>query len=110
MPVEHELDLLENAVDSLNEALRKYEEGLSGDLRAYKFAILHYSHFIELLFKYYVTESHPLLVYKNPFSKNIKKEKTIGLWEAIQFLKTKEKKLTCHFLMIWNGLKNYVMI
>lgn len=83
----HELDLLENAVDSLNEALRKYQEGIAGNSGAFKFAILHFSHFIELLLKHYVTLSHPLLIYKNPFSKNIQKENTIGVWEAVQFLK-----------------------
>lgn len=83
----HEVDLLENAIDSLNEALRKFGQGQSGEHRAYKFAILHFSHFFELLFKYYVSRSHPLLVYKNPFSKKLESEQTIGLWEAIQFLK-----------------------
>ena len=87
MPISHQLDLLENAVDSLNEALRQYDVGKSGSIRSYKFAILHFAHFLELLFKYYVTQSHPLLIYKNPFSKNIKSEKTIGLWEAVPVLK-----------------------
>ncbi len=105
MTVEHELDLQENALDSLNEALRKYQEGLAGDLRAYKFAILHYAHFIELLFKYYVTESHPLLIYKNPFSKNLKKEKTIGLWEAVQFLKNEGKEVEPSFFTDMEWLK-----
>ncbi|WNO10499.1 hypothetical protein [Teredinibacter sp. KSP-S5-2] len=82
-----ELDLLENATDSLNEALTKYTEGKNGNLKAFKFAILHFSHFFELLLKYYVSESHPLLIYKNPFSKKIEKENTIGIWDAVQFLK-----------------------
>ncbi|MCU7828249.1 MAG: hypothetical protein KZQ85_04215 [Candidatus Thiodiazotropha sp. (ex Myrtea sp. 'scaly one' KF741663)] len=105
MTTEHELDLLENAVDSLNEALRKYKEGLNGDLRAYKFAIIHYAHFIELLFKYYVSESHPLLIYKNPFSKKIQKENTIGLWEAIQFLKNEGKEVEPEFFKDMEWLK-----
>jgi hypothetical protein len=67
--MKHELDLLENAIDSLKEALDKFKEGSDTNRRAYKFAILHYSHFLELLFKYYVSKSHPLLIYKNPFSK-----------------------------------------
>lgn len=83
----HELDLFENAIDSLNEALRKYQEGVEGNFRAFKFAILHFSHFIELLLKHYVMLSHPLFIYKKPFSKNIQKENTIGVWEAVQFLK-----------------------
>ena len=32
---EVELDLLENAFDSLNEALAKYQEGKDGDEKAY---------------------------------------------------------------------------
>lgn len=105
MTTEHELGLLENAVDSLNEALRKYQEGSGGDIRMYKFAILHYSHFIELLFKYYVTESHPLLIYKNPFSNKIKKERTIGLWDAVQFLKNEGKEIDSSFFNDMEWLK-----
>lgn len=87
MSERHELDLLENACDSLNESLRRFEDGTKGEPRAYKFAILHFSHFLELLFKYYVAQSHDLLIYKNPFSNKIEREQTIGLREAIQFLK-----------------------
>lgn len=83
-----ELDLLENAVDSLNEALEKYQQGKRGDLKSFKFCIKHLSHFFELILKYYVTQSHPLLIYKNPFAKNINRgSQTIGLHEAINFLK-----------------------
>jgi hypothetical protein len=85
--MKHKVDPLENAIDSLNEALRKFGQGQSGDNRAYKFSILHFSHFFELLFKYYVSRAHPLLVYKNPFSRKLESDQTIGLWEAIQFLK-----------------------
>jgi hypothetical protein len=83
-----ELDLLDNAVDSLNEALKKYQQGKEGDQKAYKFCIQHLSHFFELILKYYVTQSHPLLIYKNPFAKIINGEsQTIGLHEAVNFLK-----------------------
>lgn len=92
--MKHELGLLENALDSLNESLRKFQECDSGDKRAYKFTVLHLSHALELLFKYYVTQSHPLLIYKNPFSRNISKENTIGLWEAVQFLKNEGKNIS----------------
>ncbi len=64
--LKHELGLLENVLDSLNEALRKFQPGESGEPRAYKFAVLHFAQALELLFKYYVTQSHPLLIYKNP--------------------------------------------
>ncbi len=92
--MKHDLGLLENALDSLNEALRKFQSGEDGDARAYKFAVLHFTHSLELLFKYYVTQSHPLLIYKNPFSKNIEKENTIGLWDAVQFLKNEGKSIS----------------
>lgn len=95
--VTHKLGLLDNAVDSFNEALAKYRTGLDGDHRAYKFAILHFSHFLELLFKHYVAQAHPLLIYRNPFSKQIEKESTIGLWDAIQFLKNEGKEISTDF-------------
>lgn len=83
-----ELGLLENAIDSLNEALAKYQEGIDGNEKAHKFCVQHLSHFLELVLKYYVTQSHPLLIYKNPFAKEINEEsQTIGLFEAINFLK-----------------------
>lgn len=92
--MKHELGLLENALDSLNEALSKFQAGERGDAHAYKFAVLNFAHALELLFKYYVTQSHPLLIYKNPFSKNISKEGTIGLWDAVQFLKNEGKDIS----------------
>lgn len=92
--MKHELGLLENALDSLNEALRKFQAGESGDAHAYKFAVLHFAHSLELLFKYYVTQAHPLLIYKNPFSKSIEKENTIGLWDAVQFLRNEGKNIS----------------
>jgi hypothetical protein len=95
--MKHKLDLRENAISSLEEALLKYEEGSATNLSAYKFAILHFAHFFELLFKHYVTLSHELLIYKNPFSKNIAKENTIGLWEAVQFLKNEGKVISKEF-------------
>lgn len=95
--MKHKLDLLDNAISSLREALLKYEEGSATNISAYKFAILHFSHFFELLFKHYVTLSHPLLIYKNPFSRSIEKENTIGLWEAVQFLKNEGKPISADF-------------
>ncbi|TXD04389.1 hypothetical protein FTI75_12170 [Burkholderia pseudomallei] len=89
----HKLDLLENAMDSLAEALTKFEQGDNGDLKAYKFCVLHMAHFIELIFKHYITEKHALLIYMNPFESNLKPEKarTIGLWEAVNFINNEEK-------------------
>lgn len=88
------LDLLENAADSLNESLRKVRDARYEDARPYKFAVLHFTHAIELLFKHHVALAHPLLIYKNPFSKSLDKEATIGLWEAVQFFKNEQKELT----------------
>jgi len=86
----HALDLLPNALDSLAEALAKFEAGDAGDPKAYKFAVLHMAHFIELIFKYHITEKHPLLIYKDPFSKTIDKNKTITLWDAINFINNED--------------------
>ncbi len=82
----HELDLLENAIDSLVEALAKFEEGENGEAKAYKFAVLHMAHFVELIFKHHIASKHPLLIYKDPFSAKLDKNKTITLWDAINFI------------------------
>ncbi len=82
----HSLDLLENAIDSLDEALRKYHEGEDGNAKAYKFAVLHMSHFIELIFKHHISKQHPLLVYKNPFAPKLDRAKTITFWDSINFI------------------------
>ena len=82
----HELGLLDNALDSLNEALAKYQAGEAGDEKAYKFAVLHMAHFLELVLKHHITQKHPLLIYRDPFAKNLTKEKTIGLWDAVNFI------------------------
>lgn len=87
-PANHKLDLHENALDSFNEALTRFNEGTGGNVKAYKFAIQHLSHSIELLFKSHIAQIHPLLIYKNPFSaRPLDRELTIGLWDAVQFLK-----------------------
>lgn len=104
--MKHKLDIFDNAVDSLNEALRKYEEGEESGPRAYKFAVLHFAHFAELLFKYYVSKSHPLLIYKNPFSKKIDKENTIGLWDAIQFLRNEGRSISPELLKDLEWMKS----
>jgi hypothetical protein len=82
----HELDLLENAVDSLAEALSKFEEGDNGEPKAYKFAVLHMAHFVELVFKHHIASKHSLLIYKDPFAAKVDRNKTITLWDAINFI------------------------
>jgi hypothetical protein len=87
----HKLDLLQNALDSLAEALAKFEAGDAGDPKSYKFSVLHMAHFIELVFKHHITEKHPLLIYTNPFAQKLDTNKTIGLWEAINFINNEEE-------------------
>ena len=88
------LDLLENAIDSFNEALSYYEDAESGNDKAYKFCIQNLCHFFELILKYYVTQAHPLLIFKNPFAKKLDENSfTIGLQEAINFLKNEGSDL-----------------
>lgn len=86
MTMTHQLDLLENAIDSLAEALNKFEEGDDGEPKAYKFAVLHMAHFVELFFKHHITNKHPLLIYKEPFSPKLNQQKTITLWDAVNFI------------------------
>lgn len=87
------MNLFMNAIDSFNESLKKYDEAINGDHTAYKFVILHFVHFVELLFKDYLYEIHPLLIYKNPYSKNINEDtQTVGLWETINFLENDSKE------------------
>jgi hypothetical protein len=106
MTQRHELDLLENAIDSLNEALVKYEQSKAGEVKAYKFCVLHLSHFLELVLKHYVTLAHPLLLYKNPFAKSFEQESpTIGVQEAINFLKNEGRDLPDSFLEDLRWLK-----
>ena len=101
-----ELDLLENALDSFNEALRQYERAEDGEYKAFKFCIQSLSHFFELLLKFYVTQSHPLLIYKNPFSKNIEdSSQTIGLYEAVNFLRNEGAELPAEFISDLKWLK-----
>lgn len=82
----HNLDLFENAIDSLIEALKKFEEGDAGEPAAYKFAVLHMAHFVELLFKHHITDKHPLLIFKDPFAQKLNEQKTITLWDAVNFI------------------------
>ncbi|MBS1227554.1 MAG: hypothetical protein H6R17_831 [Proteobacteria bacterium] len=86
----HKLDLLPNALDSLAEALAKFKAGDEGDSKAYKFAVLHMAHFIELVFKHHITEKHPLLIYKDPFAPKLDRNKTITLWDAINFINNED--------------------
>lgn len=83
---EHELGLLENAFDSLDEAIAKFGEGRQGNPRAFKFALLHLTHWVELLFKHYVAEGGEERIFVGKPNKDGER-RTIGLFEAIDLLK-----------------------
>mgnify|MGYP003664343330 CR=1 FL=1 len=104
----HSLDLLENAVDSLEEALKKYNEGEAGNYKSFKFSILHLSHFIELIFKHHISSQHRLLIYKNPFAQNLDESKTISFWDSVNFIshETGEIGPNTEFRRDLNWLKN----
>lgn len=74
----YQLDIQENALDSFNEALAKYREGEAGKLSAYKFAILHMAHFLELVLKMYVQAQDANLVYASNFRLLEKDAKAAG--------------------------------
>jgi hypothetical protein len=80
---------------------------VEGNEKAYKFCVQHLSHFLELVLKYYVTTSHPLLIYKNPFAKNVNDEsQTIGLHDAINFLKNEGYEISEKFATDLRWLKD----
>lgn len=65
--MDYELDIKENALDSLREALIKFEEGESGNLRSFKFSIQNMAHFVELILKQYVMSIDRNLVFDKCF-------------------------------------------
>ncbi|USE39532.1 hypothetical protein [Endozoicomonas sp. SCSIO W0465] len=72
--MEYKLTIVQNAIDSLNESLSKFEQGQNGDIKAHKFAILHMAHFVELTLKYSVQKYTPHLVYSDVY-RNLNKSK-----------------------------------
>lgn len=84
----YELDILGNAIDSLNESLAKYAQGQDGDLKSHKFAILHFCHFMELTLKYHVSTVNEFLIYSEVFKIVEKRAKTnsISLIDAFEAL------------------------
>ncbi len=86
--MEYQLNIKENALDSFNEALDKFEQGENGGLRHYKFAILHLSHFLELVLKLYILSINESLVFSKCFrhvDKRAKKD-SINLLDAYYLL------------------------
>lgn len=84
----YKMDILNNAFDSLNEALDKYEQGQQGNVRQHKFALLHFCHFMELILKYYLTTKNENLIYKKVYEFIVKKakEESMTLAEAYEEL------------------------
>lgn len=81
--MKHKLTLLDNAVDSLNESLWLVKSAESHGIRRYKFAILNFCHFTELLFKHFAAELEPSkIIYKTKKGD----EKSITLWQALEIL------------------------
>jgi hypothetical protein len=87
-----ELDLLGNALDSLAEALSKFEDGDDGNEKSFKFAVLHMAHFVELIFKYHITQKHPLLIYKHAFAEKLDRNQTITFWDAVNFISNEDSE------------------
>ena len=82
------IDIKSNAIDSLNESFAKYELGENGELKAFKFSILHLSHCIELVLKMYLQTLDENLVFRNCFRKGTKKakEENVDLLAAFHLL------------------------
>lgn len=64
--MELEYGLVENALDSLREAMNYYNEGDEEDnANQYKFSILLSAHCVELLLKEILRRNHPALLFEN---------------------------------------------
>lgn len=90
--MEYELDIKANALDSFNEALEKFEQGESGNAKSYKFAILHTSHFLELILKIYIISVNEYLVFSKCYRHIAKRAKDdkVNILEAFNRI-TQEK-------------------
>lgn len=100
----YQLSIKENAIDSFNEALAKFDQGQNGDVKAYKFAILHTSHFLELVLKIYIISIDENLVFSKCFREveKVAKENKIDLLAAHQKMKGEGKELDVYIKNIAN--------
>ena len=81
-----EYELVENALDSLREAIDYYTEGdESSNANQYKFSILLSAHCVELLMKEILRRNHPALLYEDIDIPNNKK--TVGYEKSIKRIK-----------------------
>lgn len=89
--MELEYGLVENALDSLREAMNYYNEGDEEDnANQYKFSILLSAHCVELLLKEILRRNHPALLFENIDSvKDLQDDdnQTVGYKNAIQRVK-----------------------
>lgn len=77
--MEYGLDIRRNALDSLKEALIRFDEGENGRAEALKYAVLHIAHFAELSLKMYLESLQPELVFNaciNVIDKRAKRDRT----------------------------------
>jgi hypothetical protein len=79
----YQLNLLENAVGSLDEALRQIARAESEGPAPLKFAVLHFAQFLELLLKRAIANEHSLLIFRVPSSPNVRQTNTVAVREAI---------------------------
>ena len=89
--MELEYGLVENALDSLREAMNYYNEGDEEDnANQYKFSILLSAHCVELLLKEILRRNHPALLFENIDSiKDLQDDdnQTVGYKNAIKRVK-----------------------
>lgn len=114
MILSHKLNLLENAIDSLEESIEYYNSAVDNESQ-YKFTVLLFHHFVELIFKYFVSNENPLLCFVKPATQNVYSTgKTITLNDVIQILKNAnfdiDKNITFqikHLTNIRNKITHY---
>ena len=82
------LDIKSNAIDSFNEALMKYSQGEGGDIKAFKFAISHLTHSIELVLKMYLQTIDTNLIFTKCYRAVLKhaKENKLSLLDAANLM------------------------
>lgn len=98
--MQYHLSIKENAIDSFNEALAKFDQGQNGDIKAYKFAILHTSHFLELILKIHIISVDEHLVFTNCYKEVVKvaKRDGIDLLSSYEKLKAEGKELADYIM------------
>jgi len=111
MSRDYGLDLFQNAIDSLQESVRYYDMAVADESK-YKFCIILFFHFSELMLKHLVEHVNPLLCYERPSSESIANAKTINWRQATQVLINSnvvlDKKLA-RYLDFLSDLRNKII-